>query len=262
MRRLLTALVCSSALTAVAFTQTVVSTTVVKAPRDAQAVTVMAAAITKMGSTPPSDSTASGNLQLSAGSRVENGTLTILTRGMSETREQISVPSGQQLFTFADGLSSENLNGAGVARSAEIAASSQSAMFPLPLFASAYVSDDVALSYVGAETLNGAPVTHIRFWYTQGGKSSLQYLAKLSQRDVWLDAVSGLPVRVAYTRRAGSGAVPSVAITLAFGDYRLVNGYLYPFQIKKYVNGTLWATITIQSVAFNTGLTAADFTLQ
>jgi hypothetical protein len=230
--------------------------------RDPRALSLVAAALSKMGGTPPSDSTASGTVQVTAGSRVESGTINILTRGLNQTRDDITVPSGEQIFVYNDGYASDNLNGAALKHSGELGASAQSPLFPLQLLAWANGSSDVAFAFVGAETLNGAAVSHISFWNTYGGVPVRQDLVTFSQRDVWLDTASGLPVKISYTRHLAGGASPGVAIDVFLSDYRNVNGFLYPFQIKKSVNGTPWATITIQSVGFNTGLPATDFTVQ
>jgi hypothetical protein len=87
-------------------------------------------------------------------------------------------------------------------------------------------------------------------------------LASFSTTDFWLDPSSGLPLKIAYSRRAGGGAVPAIPVAVSFSNYTNVNGVLYPFQINKSFNGTPWQTITIQSVSFNTGLTAAQFQVE
>jgi hypothetical protein len=69
-------------------------------------------------------------------------------------------------------------------------------------------------------------------------------------------------MKISYSRRAGGQGVPSFPVEVSFSNYIRVNGVLYPFQINKSFNGTPWETITIQSVAFNTGLTAAQFPVE
>ena len=89
-----------------------------------------------------------------------------------------------------------------------------------------------------------------------------QFLAAFTVRDIWIDAKTNLPAKIAYSLRAGSGAVPSMAVEVTFSDYRAVSGVLYPFQISESLNGTPWLSITISSVSFNTGLTDSTFLIQ
>ena len=63
-------------------------------------------------------------------------------------------------------------------------------------------------------------------------------------------------------RRPAHGAVAGVAVDVFYSNYQNSSGILYPSNIRKSLNGTPWATITIQSIAFNTGLTDSDFPVQ
>jgi hypothetical protein len=90
----------------------------------------------------------------------------------------------------------------------------------------------------------------------------LQKLAPFSARDIWFNSTSALPVKLAYSRRAGQGAVPSFEVEVFFSDYTNAGGVLYPMEIQKSYNGTPWETITIHSVTFNTGLTDTQFQVE
>jgi hypothetical protein len=229
---------------------------------DPQGLAMLAAAIRSMGQTPPTDSVATGTVHIEAGSRIEDGTVRILTRGVDYSREEITLPSGVQNFIYADGEASENLNGASAERSGELAAGGPSPIFPLCFLTSNSIAKDFAVLLVGTENIGGAPANHLKIWRTFAGNPKRSYLAAFSEREVWLDQTSGLPVKVSYQRRAGSGAVPAIAIAYQFSDYRDANGIKYPFHIDKWVNGTPWASISLDSVTFNTGLSEADFTLE
>ncbi len=142
-------------------------------------------------------------------------------------------------------------------------ACSQSPSFPLPLIASAVNDPDVAFQYFGLETLEGTEVFHVRWWKTFSRDSSFQPLAQLSKKDLWIDATSKLPRKVSYERRPSRGpGAKFIVVEIFYSDYRNVNGVLYPFRIEKSLNGTPWATIAIQNVVFNSGLTDVDFLVQ
>src|SRR5437660_1887586 len=62
--------------------------------RDAKALAVLQTAAATMGKSAPGDSTAVGTVTTIAGSLTETGTAKILTRGTTQTSEQIQTPHG------------------------------------------------------------------------------------------------------------------------------------------------------------------------
>ena len=146
--------------------------------------------------------------------------------------------------------------------SLELATSSRSPDFPLVLIAAALNSADISFRYLGAEVSGTAEMHHLRLWNTFYSNQKLRFLAEFTARDVWLDAGSGLPVKVSYEERTGGGASSRIPIVLTYSNYKNVGGVLYPFSIEKSVNGTPWAKIAIAQVHLNTGLTDNDFPIQ
>ncbi len=231
-------------------------------PRDPQAVAVLQQSLRAMGGTVPADSVATGTVVVVAGSTTENGTIRILTRGWDQSAEQLQLPSGNRAVVYSRGLANELHGATATSLQLELVATSQSPVFPFAILAGALTNPEVALQYVGLETLDGSPAHHIRFWNTFSSNPRFQELAEFSVKDLWIDAASGLPHKLAYDRRAGGGASPRIPAVVSFSDYRKVGGVLYPFLIQKSPNGTPWTTITVQSVSFNTGLTDSDFLVQ
>jgi hypothetical protein len=134
--------------------------------------------------------------------------------------------------------------------------------FPLALLANALNNPDTAYKYLGLENLNNASAHHIQFWNSFASIPKLQKISGLSVRDIWIDSSSGLPLKISYLRHEASGNAPAIAVEASFSDYRNISGVLYPFSIQRSLNGTPWATITIQSVVLNTGLTDSNFPVQ
>ncbi len=230
--------------------------------RDPQAVALLQRAVLAMGAAVPTDSVATGTVVIVAGSKTDTGTMRILTRGTDQSAAQISTPAATYGVVFSRGGANEVEGTATKSLQLELALTSQCPEFPLPLLAAVLNNADASFQYVGLETLDGGSLHHIRFWNTFASSPKLQPLAEFTVKDVWIDAVNGLPRRLAYDRRAGGGAEPRIPVVVVFSDYRNVGGVYYPFRIEKSLNGTPWATITIQSVAFNTGLSDADFPVQ
>jgi hypothetical protein len=229
--------------------------------RDPQAIAVLQQSVVAMGTTTPSDSTATGTITTVAGSLTENGTITILTRGTNQTSEQIQTPHGSTVI-YSQGQASYGAGATPPQLPMERAVTAQCPDFPMALLAGALNNPDTAYKYVGLETLDVASAHHVQIWNSFASILKLQRLANFSLRDIWIDAKSGIPIKVSYTRRDAAGASPGIAMEASYSDYRNVGGVLYPFSIQVSMNGTPWATITIQSVTLNTGLTDSNFPVQ
>ena len=224
--------------------------------RDPQALTLLQSSATAMGSVVPSDSTAIGTITTEAGTLTENGTITILTRGTDQTSEQIQTPHGA-ILVYSRGQAS---NGARL--SGQRAMTSQSSFFPLPFIGGALNNSDSSFKYIGIETVNGASAHHIQFWNSFASNPTGPRLSEFTTRDIWIDATSYLPLRISYVQRAAGGSAPRIAVDVFFASYQNVGGILYPLSIQKSFNGTPSATITIQQVVFNTGLSDSNFLVQ
>ncbi len=189
--------------------------------RDPQALAILQGAFAAMGGSVPSDSTANGTVTTVAGSRTETGSVTILTRGTNQACEQIQTPHGFTLV-YSKGQASQVIDSVTTPLSSELASSSRSVAFPVPLIAAVLNNPDY----------------------------------------VWIDTASGLPQRVSQIQRAGRGSEPRIQLDTYLSNYQKVGGVLYPFLIQKSLNGSPWMTFSIASVSFNTGLTDANFPVQ
>jgi hypothetical protein len=224
---------------------------------------ILRQSIAAMGGTFPMDSSASGAVTITAGSETQEGTITIATRGSSQTLEQLIGGTGAKTVIFSNGLAAEtdNLGGKKV-YSLELGASTQSALFPLPLFSAILSFTDSMYEYVALESIGGIDCHHIRTWRTFNSKPEFGYLAPFSMRDIWISTATNLPAKIAYSIRSGRGAEPSTAVEVSYSKYQQIAGIQYPFVISQSLNGTPWMTISISSVSFNTGLSDSTFSVQ
>jgi hypothetical protein len=228
--------------------------------RDPQALALLQGAATAMGSPQPTDSVASGSITTVAGSTTDSGTVRILTKGTSETAVEAQMASGSNWsIIYANGEANRVDSTGNVALPLEQVASSQSTYFLLPVISGVLANSDACYQYIGLETLNGASAQHIRVWNSFNSTASMQFLSSFTNLDLWVDPTSGLPTQVSFVSRSGGGSAPKIPITVSYSNYQSVNGVLYPHQIQQTVNGTLWATVTIQSVIFNSGLSDSNF---
>jgi hypothetical protein len=230
--------------------------------RDPRALAILQQSLTAMGGAVPADSVARGTVVLVEGSTTENGTVLILSRGTHQTLETLQLPSGHRSIIYSSGRAREIRGSSSRVLHLERAVTSECPDFPLALIAASLQHPETGLQYVGQEELDGTQVHHLRIWSTFPSQPELGHLEEFSSKDLWVDAASGLARKLSYERREALGAAPRIPVGVTYSGYRNVGGVLYPFLIHKSFNGTPWAEITIQNVAFNTGLSDADFPVQ
>jgi hypothetical protein len=230
------------------------------ATRDPQAVVVAQSALAAMGGTLPSDSAATGTVTIVEGSKTSSGAIRILTRGLDQSAEHIQLMNEKRSAIYSRNEANEIAHGATKRASLELAATSHVPDFPLPILAATFANPDMAFQYVGEETLDGSVTHHIRWWNTYGSNQKMrEHMSGFTRKDLWLDAITGLPRKLVYERKEAHGAVATVRMEIVYSDWRTVNGVQYPYRIEKSWNGMPWTTIIIQNVAFQTGLSDADF---
>jgi hypothetical protein len=234
--------------------------TVTPPTRDPQAFTVLQRAFAAMGNALPADSVAMGTITIVAGTQTETGTIRIQTRGTDQSMEDINTDLTHRKVVYSHFAASETKGSVSKKMSLQLALTSQPLDFSLPLLSAALNQPDISLQYVGGETIDGSAVLHIRAINTFASLSTLQVASKYTQKDIWVDAGSSLVRKISFTTQAMEGrSVPHVLLEVEYSEYRAVGGVMYPFEVKKSLNGTPWTTISIQSVSFNNGLTDTDF---
>jgi hypothetical protein len=111
--------------------------------RDPQAVTVLQQAVLAMGGTVPSDSVANGTIRIVAGSSDDEGAIRILTRGQDQTAEDIQTAQNHYTLIYSHGRADDRRSA--LSLSLDLAVTSQSGCFPLPLLASTLSDPDSVL---------------------------------------------------------------------------------------------------------------------
>jgi hypothetical protein len=227
--------------------------------RDPQAVSAIQNSVVAMAPSQPLDSTAIGNVTIVEGSETFQGNVQILTRGTSQTSIQFQTPSQKWSIIFSGGQANRVESGTTTVLPLELAATSQSLYFPLPYLSGLLSNQDYSLQYVGQESVGSVLANHVRVQNTFNSQPLNELLSEFTIADIWLDSSSALPVKISMTRRYGGGSAPKIPISFVYSNYQRTSGVQYPFTVQEYVTQTLWATTTIHSVSFNTGLTDANF---
>jgi hypothetical protein len=226
--------------------------------RDPQAVALLQQSVSVMGM-PPSDSTATGSVTTIAGSLTQQGTVTILTRGLAQTSIQFQMPDNSWTVVFAGGQANKVETAQTTVYPLELAASSQCFYFPLPFLFGILNNADYSVQYIGQEAVGSSTANHIVVQNTFNSTPTYKFLAPFTVAEIWIDAASGLPVKIGMIRRDGGGSAPKIPISVVYSNYQTISGMRYPFTIQEYLTETLWATTTIHSVTFNSGLTDSNF---
>jgi len=234
------------------------ATTTSAPQRDPLAVALLQKSVSVMG-VPPSDSTATGRVTTVAGSLTQQGEVTILTRGSSQTSIQFQIPDNPWTFVFASGQANKIESAQTTVYPLELSASSQCLYFPLPFLSGILNNADYSVQYIGQEVLGSSTANHIVVQNTFNSTPTYKFLLPFTAADIWIDASSALPVKIGMIRRDGGGSAPKIPFSVVYSNYQTVSGVRYPFTIKEYITETLWATTTIQSVTFNSGLTDSNF---
>lgn len=232
------------------------------AKRDLQALAVLQQSFAVMGAAVPEDSILTGRITREAGGTTEAGTVRILTRGFDQTVEHVKFPDRDESVTYSRGFAKRQERGNGRELQLELAVASQSSAVPLFLIAAALADTDTTVEYRGLEQSAGSTAHRIRFWKTFSSNPKLKHLTEFAAREIWVDSVSSLPVRLAYEHREGRGSADRFRYEVSYSDYRNVGGALYPFRVERNLNGTPWETIQIDRVILQNGLSSSDFAIR
>ncbi len=229
----------------------------------AQAIQALQRSAQVLGGSPPTDTSATGTIVVVAGGDTETGTAKILTKGLNESLEEISLPNGVSRVVYSNGMAVVLVPGSDLQQaSMERTMSSQSPIYPLPLIARIISSPDSMYELVGTEDVQGLSCLHIRTWNSFASYPKVQFLSEFSKKDIWVEVQTGLVRRLSYEVRDASGAGPRLSMDIYYSDYRSIGVGLYPFDVKESMNGTPWMEISIKSAAANTGLTDSAFQIQ
>jgi hypothetical protein len=229
--------------------------------RDPQAINALRQALSAMGGALPADTTAIGTVTIVEGSLTETGHIRILTRGLDQSVEDIEIQNDRRMVVYSRGSAGETRGTTAKPLSFELSLTSQSYDSPLQLLAWAMSGSEAAATYVGLESVNDVVAHHLRLRNVFPASPELQVRVDFTTKDLWIDARTGLPLRLAFERRTAGGAAPRIPLVIDYSAYKVFNGILYPSEIRKTLNGTPWTTIRITDVTINRGLSDNDFQL-
>ena len=135
-----------------------------------------------------------------------------------------------------------------------------SAWFAPPLSVLSQLSNpNLIVLYIGQESRNGEAVQHLHFETQSANVDPSGLLQHLSAEEVYLDASSFLPVAITFNTHPDNDAGTDIPVKIDFSNYTRVNGAQIPFHVQKYLNGSLFLDLVIQSAVLNSGISQSAF---
>jgi hypothetical protein len=228
--------------------------------RDGGALALLTHTVAVLGRV-PSDVTLQGTVDMVLGSQRESGTFRILSRGSNEALTELKTNHRDSVSSFAPG-SPRRKKGQKIEQvSAEQAMSSEAPTLPLAELEAALGNPNISILNLGSDTVNGIPAYHLRLQNTFATNARMQRMSEYTERDLWIDSSSGLPLKVSCYEREAGGSAPRLLVELFYADYRSVSGVTFPFYVMKAVNEVPQATFKVTSVTFDKGLSDNDFSI-
>jgi len=136
--------------------------------------------------------------------------------------------------------------------------------FPAFAIARRLSNSGYVATYIGHETRNGQAVEHLSISHTSPSTTSSKGLSfeHLSQVDFFLDSTTLLPAAITFNIHPDNNALLDLPVEIRFSDYRPVNGAQVPHHVQKFLNNSLILDFQADSVTLNSGLAAANFTVE
>jgi hypothetical protein len=232
-----------------------------------QAAALAASALNALtGGTQVSDVTLNGTGTRTAGSDVESGNFTLKALGPNQSRSDLVVSGGtrSEVFNLSNGTPQgfwSGIDGTNHPIPNHNCIAGLVWFFPALSVLSQASNPNYAISYVGPESRNGTAVQHIRFTAQSSAlpAASSQMIAQLSSSDVYLDSSSDLLVALVFNTHPDNDLLTDIPVEVDFSNYQNVRGVAIPFRVQKYVHGSLYLNLTVESAIVNSGLTDSAF---
>lgn len=233
---------------------------------DAQALALAAKALANLNNgVALSDVTLTGTATWTTGPDAEKGTVTLKARGTAQSRMDLALSGGNrsEIRTTSDGFPQGawiGSNGKSNAYASHNCWTDAGWFFPVfSSLAAAQTNPSIVLSYVGAETRNGAAVEHLQSnTYSPDFPSAQPW----STVDFYLDSASLVPVATTFNNHPDSDSGTNISVEVDFSDYQSAKGVLIPSRIQQLVQGSLALDVAITGVDLNSGLPDSDFSIQ
>jgi hypothetical protein len=235
--------------------------------RDAQAVALVQQSLAAMGGTQAlafADSLAAGTA-LSFKPDGSSVTLSIVkkSKGTKMIRTEVQRPEGTRLRIVNGGTGAiQNPDGTIRRLFSNNTVAERIEHIPALSILSEWQSSNVEVRYVGTDTVNGSPVQMVAISLIPTSDPQwVRFYRSTTQTLFYIDQATNLVSKIQYQNFAENDSNVSEKVEIFFTDYRVASGVQVPFTQSTYADGRLRSTLTLTSVAFNMGLTEAEFAI-
>jgi len=227
--------------------------------KDAAAVNTLQVAIQALGGNSAvlgiNDSVITGTLTPTKGSWMQPATFVWKTSGQ-EFRYEMQFQSSTQVFASGHGRPVVSKKAGVKPLFYHIVYGALPFHVPALVLLSKVADPDTALANAGPGAALGKAAAKVQV-NTGTDKPTLS----VTQQLWYIDAGSGLPLRVEYRAPQDTNMASWVDIAMEFGDFRQINGVLVPFAITTYEDGIAVSLLSVDSVQFNVGVAPSEFDL-
>lgn len=237
------------------------------APRDPQSVTLLQRSLVALvGTTTVSDVTLTGTANSIAGSDNETGAATLKATAIGQSRVDLSLSNSQRsevrdISAAPPTGSWSGPDGTFHPMAAHNLFTDPAWFFPAFLISRVLSNPRYAVMPADEETKEDFAVEHITVYEKATHASQSASLAEsLSRTDIYLNASTLIPVAVSFVMHADNDALINIPTEIRFSNYQDTQGVSVPYRIQKYVDNGLVLDLVLQTVQFNSGLVASEFT--
>jgi hypothetical protein len=189
------------------------------------------------------------------GDSLSNTSVVLKTLGKKAWRTEAATPDGMSV-TVVNGLDARSQVGSEEARAFPTASVAEAGNWMIPALSiiGEWGDPEIQLEYLGLQE-NGT-VHHVRMHRLpqEGG-----WAAVYSPCDIFLDAVTGLPVRIAYSLHPPANLRVDIPVEVKYQDYKNISGILIPYHVTYSIRGRLVSEFHTTRFAINQGVSAFDF---
>ena len=233
--------------------------------RDAQALSFIAASLQVLtGSVSVSDLTLQSTTAYVAGSDQETGTATLIARGNQQSSLLLNLDAGQreQVRNGAAGYWS-GPDGDAHAMALHNCWVDAPWFYPALILQALAADPTLGVVYLGPAQWNGLATIHLQFSHLVPGQMPgiTTQIQSLSTSDLYFDPKFLWPLAMDFNTHPANDLNQNIPIEIQFGGYTTVSGILVPFQIQKFLQGTLTLSFTVTQVAVNSGVPPSTFTI-
>jgi len=235
--------------------------------QDPQAIAVAQAAFAAMGGAQAvaayQDSVASGTATIYVGGTPVSYPITLKSKGLRETRNELQMPKGTNIRVVNQGQGAiTRPDGAVKSLDANNTFYEHVSHVPLLSVLAEYAGGNVNLLYKGTATVQGQTEDVIELDFVPDlGPGNGPVWASMSRTLFFVNQSTRLVDKTQHSSFGEGNPNDTFNEEVYYTDYRSVNGILVPFHQTVFIDGQLDTDLKLASVNLNVGLSDSDFAL-